>query len=175
MRLIWCLVVVMLFGCTQPRPEHAGSYTPAKDSVAAVDEQSITDLELQGVSVNRLGDHMLLVIPSHLLFQGYSVRFAPTAEDVLGRVVTLVKPVSKVRMTIEAYAPAHQQSERDLVMTEAQAQQIRQYLWRQGVNTRLLYAVGYGGGHLLSQQDADMSLLSINYRVMIKLEEIHSY
>lgn len=172
MKLIWPLLFILLVGCAQPTADNAGNYTPAKDSVATVDEGSIASLALQGVSVNRLGDHMTLIIPSHLLFQGYSVHFAPTAEDILGMVVTLIKPVPKLRMTVAAYSPSHQQSERELAMTEAQAQQIGQYLWRQGVNTRLLSTVGYGGGHLLSQEDSDMSLLSINYRVVITLEQM---
>lgn len=167
MKSLWLFVVLLLLGCAdQP------TYAPSKDSLIAEDESSIASLEQQGVSVNRLGDHLALIIPSHLLFQGYSVHFSQTAEDVLKEVVRVIKPVPKMRITVAAYSPAHQPSQRDLVMTEAQAQQIGQYLWRQGVNTRLLYTIGYGGGHLLTKKDQDMSLLSTNYRIVITLEQM---
>lgn len=141
-------------------------------------DQNKTTLEALGaenVSVMRLGDAVTIVIPSHTLFEGYSVRVSSSGKKILDQVMTLLAPMSKVKITVAAYAESMTQSQKDLMMTQWQAQTVSNYFWDNHVNARMIYAIGYGGGHPI--QYAPNKVLNDvmgdreNYRVEITLKD----
>ena len=132
-------------------------------------------LGAEGVSVMRLGDTVIITIPSQTLFDGYSVQVSSSGNEILAQVAQLLEPMHKVKITIAAYAAAMAQSQKDLILTQWQAQTVSNYLWDHHVDVRLLYAVGYGGGHPV-QYAPNKAVDNImgeraNYRVEITLKD----
>lgn len=119
-----------------------------------------------GVAVMRLGDQVVLTIPSTNLFEGYSVEISSSGQQILQGVLQLLKPMSNVTINIAAYAASPQQTEQDLFLTEKQAETVSSYLWNHHIDARLLTAVGYGGGHPVQYNNSQK-----NYRIEISLKD----
>jgi outer membrane protein OmpA-like peptidoglycan-associated protein len=116
-----------------------------------------------------------IIIPSQQLFIDYSVAISGSGDAILRQIVELLKPMNKVKITIAAYAAAPLQSEKDLFLTEKQAQTVSNYFWGHEVDARIIYAVGYGGGHPVQYQP-NLALNDVvgdysNYRVEITLKD----
>lgn len=128
-----------------------------------------------GVSVMRLGDGVVITIPSVALFEGYSVEISRSGYTILEQIAVILEPMNKIEMTTAAYASSAVQTEKDLILTQHQAQTVSNYLWDHGVDARLFYAVGYGGGHPV--QYAPYKAIDdivgdySNYRVEITLKD----
>ena len=132
-------------------------------------------LGADGVSVMRLGDAITIIIPSNTLFNGYSVQVSSSGNKILEQVAKLLEPMNKVKITVAAYAEAMAQSKKDLMMTQWQAQTVSNYFWDNHVNARMIYAIGYGGGHPV-QYAPNKAINDIvgdhdNYRVEITLKD----
>lgn len=170
--------VFLLLSCTadmQPTTDpsantsgHSGSETSSHNG----SKSDIDWLQTKGVSVDRLGDHVMIIIPSHLIFDGYSVHLSGSSDVILNMIAKIIKPMGKERVNVAAYSPSLTQSKKDLLVTGKQADIVGKYLWRQGISSRLIYAVGYGGGHPVKVGENNANIDSINYRVVITLQQM---
>lgn len=133
----------------------------------------IYHLQKQGVSVDRMGENIMITIPSALLFNGYTATLSDSADTTLSMVADIIEPMTKVSVNISAYSATAKQSKKDLLITDLQAQNVAHRLWRLGVDARLIYATGMGGGHLVSTNDQGQpSGSAINARVVIALRDL---
>ena len=160
---------VGLQGCSTPK-----NVEPAT-ALLSQNKTVLKTLSTYGVSIMQLGDRVVITIPSLELFQGYSVQFSDSANTLLSQIAMLLKPMNKVKITIAAYAESMAQTKKDLMLTQLQAQTVSNYLWDQHVDARLLYAIGYGGGHPV-QYDPNKAKNGIigdrvNYRIEITLKD----
>lgn len=141
----------------------------------AQNKTALQALGADGVSVMRLGDSVTIIIPSKTLFKGYSVQISDSGKNILEQVTKLLEPMNKVKITVASYAEAMAQSKKDLMMTQWQAQTVSNYFWDNHVNARMIYAIGYGGGHPI-QYEQNKVINDIvgdydNYRVEITLKD----
>ncbi len=141
----------------------------------AKNKTAIQALGADGVSVMRLGDAITIIIPSQSLFKGYSVQVSSSGKNILEEVTKLLEPMNKVKITVSAYAESMAQTKKDLMMTQWQAQTVSNYFWDNHVNARMIYAIGYGGGHPV-QYAPNKAINNIvgdhdNYRVEITLKD----
>lgn len=166
--LVMCMLVALLQGCSTEK-----SVEP--NPVLSQNTTILNSLNGYNVSVMQLGDSIIITIPSQELFLGYSVQFSSSANTILNQVAQLLEPMQKVKITIAAYAESMVQSEKDLFLTEKQAQAVSHYFWDHHVDARMLYAIGYGGGHPV-QYAPNKAINDIvgdreNYRVEITLKD----
>jgi len=138
-------------------------------------QSALEKLSAKGVSIMRFGDQIRITIPSQRLFVNYSVKISCEGREILNQIAEILAPMNKVTITIAAYSPAVLQSDKDLFLTEKQAQAISNYFWDQHLDTRLIYAVGYGGSHPM-QYEFNPALKDLfgdreNYRVDITLKD----
>lgn len=144
--LLLCTVVMIPFlsGCAQ-QPIH---WHVQKASITAQRQAGISSLENQGVKVIQLGETMRWVIPSDLLFQYNSANMIASDQNILNTAAQLLKTYSTVNVKIAAYTDnvvrSYGPANRKQALTMQQAQAVASYLWGKGIDTRLLYAVGYG-------------------------------
>lgn len=136
---------------------------------------TLQELGAYGVSVMRLGDNIIIIIPSNTLFKGYSTQFSKSGNDILEQIAKLLEPMNKIKITIAAYSNAPVQTEKDLFLTGKQAEAVSNHLWDQRVDARLIYAIGYGGGHPVqyAPYEAVDDIIGdyANYRVEITLKD----
>lgn len=146
-----------------------------ENAVAKTDKSAIYHLQKQGVSVDRMGENIMINIPSSLLFDGYSAALTGAANSVLSMVADIIEPMTKVEVNITAYSASEKQSKKDLLVTDLQAQNVARRLWRLGVDARLMYSTGMGGGHPVSVNKEGQPVGSINSRVVIVLKDLSGY
>lgn len=133
-------------------------------------QTQVERVESRNVEVLRLGDYVKLIIPSSQLFSGYSADLSMGADSTLDAVVALVGPMPKVAIAVSAYTDDQWgYYEEEVELSTAQAQAVANYLWHNGVDTRLISAMGFGNQRPLTY---DEDRLEQNDRVEITLRDL---
>ncbi|MCE3238570.1 MAG: yiaD 2 [Gammaproteobacteria bacterium] len=141
-----------------------GSYIDAHTTLA-------DKLQNRGVNVIVLGDQVMLVLPSVLMFNEMTSNIRPHAYSTLDLVAQYVSQFPNMAVHVGAYTSASGSPRQvNLALSQQQANAILKYLWIKGINTRLLSAVGYGGTKLVTANTPDWA--GDNYRVEITLEKL---
>jgi len=136
---------------------------------------SNTDLNDQlanrGANVVVLGDQILIVLPSARIFQDNSSTIRPQAYTTLKLVARYINGYTKMLVKVAAYTDATGSNSIDLALSQQQADQVAKFLLASGMDSRVLYAAGYGGTHLVQKNTLDWN--SDNYRIEITLEKLY--
>lgn len=140
-----------------------GAYIDAHSSL-------VDQLKNREVKVYVLGDQVLIVLFSNRTFYSNTSNIRITAYSTLDLVSRLIGNYSNMTVKVSAYTDASGAPVIDRARSQQQAEAIAKYLWKRGVNTRLLYAAGYGGSHLVTKTSGDEN--SENFRVEITLEKL---
>jgi len=128
-------------------------------------------LENRDVKVIILGDQVLLVVQSSHVFQSMTPVLRPEIYSTLDLVVKLINTYPNMMVQVAAYTNASGPERINRSLTQQQADSVAKYLWQAGVNTRMLYATGYGGTHLVEKNTIEWNN-SENYRIEITLEKL---
>lgn len=97
-----------------------------------------------GVKVFHVGETITLVLPADLVFSPDSSSLNPCYLSVLKAASDLVFCYEKTTVRIAVYSDSLDASCRNKILTQAQAQSVAKLFWCNGIDARLLYAVGYG-------------------------------
>jgi outer membrane protein OmpA-like peptidoglycan-associated protein len=141
-----------------------GAYIDSKTTL-------IDKLTNRGIKVIVLGDQVLIVLPSQSLFNGPSAQMRSTAYSSLDLVAQLINGYVSMSVNIAAYTNATGCKPFDDTLSQQQAENVMKYLWRRGVNTRLLHAEGMGDSHPVEMRGLTWNS-GENYRVEITLEKL---
>ncbi len=124
-----------------------------------------------GGQVIILGDQVRIILPSAMLFNSMTSDLNASAYPTLDKVAELLRSLDKVSVKVSAYTNATGPARVNQEISQAQADSVARYLWSEGVNARLMSAVGYGGTHLVRQNSYDWNE-NENYRVEITVEKL---
>jgi outer membrane protein OmpA-like peptidoglycan-associated protein len=141
-----------------------GSYI---DSNMSLEDQ----LENRGVNTIVLGDEILISIPSARIFNPYSSSIKPQAFSTLVLVKQYMNRFTSMLVRVSGYTADTGAKTPDLALSTQQAQRVAKFLHESGLNTRVLYASGYGGTHLVTNNTGDWD--SDNYRIEISLKKLY--
>jgi outer membrane protein OmpA-like peptidoglycan-associated protein len=133
----------------------------------------IDKLKNRGSTVMVLGDHIRIVLPSERLFADGSAVVQPSAYETLNLVAQLIGRHPNRAVHIAAFADDTDvgSEPRNVTRTQHQADSVMQYLWHVGVDSRLVYAAGYGTTHPVVRMGvADTA--GINNRVEISFVKL---
>lgn len=117
----------------------------------------------QGIDIIKIGETRTIVIASDSLFVPGSANFNPGYAQFLKIVGRLINSYDTTSVSIFAYTDKEGDAARAL--TERQAQKVFSSLEKTGINTRLIYAKGYGNSNPVSIKNH-----SVNRRVEIKFQ-----
>lgn len=131
------------------------------------------DLRNRGVNLVELGDQLMIVIPSARLFSPMASQIRPEAFTTLYLVTKYINRFNKILVKIAAYTNDTGSPRVDISLSNEQAQSIAKFFLADGIDARLLYAVGYGGTHLVSRNALTWGA-SDNYRIEITLEKMYA-
>lgn len=140
-----------------------GAYIDAHSSV-------VDQLQNRGAKVFVLGDQVLIVIPSSRLFYSMTPTIDYSDYTTLDLVAQLIGNYANMSVKVAAYTDTSGNVQIDRGLSQQQADSVEKYLWKRGVDTRLIYAVGYGGTHLVTKTTCDWN--SDNYRIEITWEKL---
>jgi outer membrane protein OmpA-like peptidoglycan-associated protein len=134
--------------------------------------QAIIDsLKNQNIQVIQEGDDLMLVLSSDQIFRDQTSILNADSSSALNKVADLLKGHEKFVVQIAGYTDSLGQPLRNIALSRQQAQTIANYLWKQNIDTRLLYAVGYGQRASIAN-NAVASGRAMNRRIEITLRWI---
>lgn len=163
---------VLLLGCSQsrwqPPDEHLKVLpTRVQDTSDAAVVQKMTDLSRNGIKVVTMGQDYLVSIPMTMLFPEQSPRLTWAAYEPLNEVVAFLQQFRKIAVNVTAYGTHHRSPTRERSLTTARAAAVSNYLWSQGVDTRIVFATGAGATKPIASCGPQEGEASPNARVEI--------
>ena len=138
---VCALAVAALFlaACAKTIDYHR-AFSP---SVDALRHAYLDELHDDGVQVIKLGETFRFVLFSGDLFNADSANFQQPYRPVLKTLAALMKTYDKVNVKVAAYTDNKGSVKRQQALTTRQAQVVASFLWSEGVDARLEYAMGY--------------------------------
>lgn len=131
----------------------------------------LDELENRGAQVIRLGDHILISIPSARLFVPMTSTIKLQSHCLLALAAAYVNKFTKILVQVSAYTDDSGAKQADQALSRQQAQAVAKQLLAYGIDARILYAEGYGGVHLVKPSNLEWD--SDNYRIEITLEKLY--
>jgi intracellular multiplication protein IcmN len=143
------LLVCMLLGACQSAP------TPSiiRDEPILPQQVALGDAEIialekrlteRGVQIISVGQDYLLTIPAKALFGDQSPRLTWESYDELNEIACYLRQFRKVGVEVTGYASRYVSTKREHALSATRAEVVANYLWSQGVDTRLLFSRGEG-------------------------------
>jgi outer membrane protein OmpA-like peptidoglycan-associated protein len=144
------------------------SYGSYIDQHTSFDDQ----LRNRGANIIVLGDQILVVIPSARIFKPFSSTIKPDAYSTFKQVALFINSYDKMLVKISVHTAALGSSDVNYSLSQAQAESVSKMLQASGVDARVIYAMGYGGTHLV-QRNSQTWEGNDNYRIEITLEKLY--
>ena len=126
----------------------------------------------RGATIVVLGDQILVAIPSDRIFQPATATIIPQSYVTLDLLAQYINSYQKMLVKVAVYTDATGSERVDLALSQQQAQSIAKYLTADGVDARILYAIGKGGVNLVQKNTLEWSG-NDNYRIEITMEKLH--
>lgn len=168
MRKIWMLIVIMTVlaaaGCRSMKPYYPGEQCPVERDPLCVElcptpgpcslcyRSLLVDyLKLHNVQTIRVGEDMRILIPVDHLYRPHSANFVYEYLPVMDAVAKFLNCFSKVDVKVAGYTDCECDPHRNLMLSQLQAEKLIKYLWRKGVDSRMLHSKGYGKEHYIAR------------------------
>lgn len=172
------LASILLSGC------HRYVYPPLEDNSyklpSRVNQTSDAKVIAMRSAFNRsgvlkviaMGQNNLVSFPSAAVFADQSPRIKWESYALLNEVAAYMKQFRKISVNVTAYSSQYISSTREHALTLARARVIADYLWSQGVDSRLMFAEGAGSDkpistYTLGGDKAPSSRVEITFREAI--------
>jgi outer membrane protein OmpA-like peptidoglycan-associated protein len=142
-RLFFCSILTVsvtmtLTACAAPRL----TIDSARCNALLLQARMASVLDSKGIQVVRLGEEVTLILPAGKFFNKGSNNLHNT-ED-LDQIVKFLNAYPTEGIQIKGYTDTVGNYRRNFALSRAQAQAVSSYLFRHGLNTRLISAEGYG-------------------------------
>ncbi len=142
----WLSIILGLFllsACTTP-PIVVVSKDPETLRREKIAEYRVLLMQA-GVLVEQVGETMRIIIPGDGLFNPHSANISPFyGMPTLNLVARLMVMLETTSAEISGYTNTEFSPQLDQVMSKRQAEVVLDYLWLRGIDSRLLYAIGFG-------------------------------
>lgn len=129
-------------------------------------------LRNRGANIIILGDQILIVLPSARLFEPMTPKIKTDAYSTLALAAKYINSYTSMLVKVSAHTNALGSNDVNMSLSQAQADSVAKVLQASGVNSRVLYASGYGGTHLV-ERNSWVWDGSDNYRIEIALEKLY--
>lgn len=158
-------------GATPPEPSIYGNSSITRMPVAryvAQHQAVINKLRDNGVQFIQTGDDLMLVLSSDQVFVAKTPILNTSSYSALNGIASLLKDHEKFSVSVAGYTDSMGWQQRNIALSRQQAAAVADYLWRQGIDTRLMYTVGYGAKETIASNSTS-SGRAMNRRIEITL------
>lgn len=126
------------------------------------------ELEGTGVSVQRQGDEIRLIMPGNVTFATDSTRIDGSFYPVLDSVVTVLTKFDKTEMSVDGFTDSTGSFEYNQQLSEARAAAVANYLTGSGIDRLRINTQGYGERYPIAD-NGTASGRALNRRVEINI------
>jgi outer membrane protein OmpA-like peptidoglycan-associated protein len=163
-RFIACFLIAVSFMLSGCMFKHSSKHPSHK--------MLTSRLESRGATVAVIGDQILIVMPSALIFKPYTATVMPNAQPTLGMLADYINSYTSMLVNVNVYTSKTCGGTTDLDLSKQQAKSLEKALLIAGLDTRVLHAHGRGSENLVSKATPDWQF-NMNYRVEITLEKLY--
>ena len=161
--------MIALAGCASHVPTQAQKqWTYSNKTLAGERTHDIHALELNGAKVVRVGETVRVIIPSDRLFEPGTANLKETG--YLANTAHLISTLNTISIKVAAYSDSENSvgapGEHKEALTSRQADVVQSYLWSKGIDSRFIYAKGYGAKDAIAWNGTTLGR-SFNRRVEI--------
>lgn len=128
-------------------------------------------LQGTGVSVTRVGDNIILNMPSNITFATDQAAVRPEFYDVLNSVVLVLREFDRTLVDVYGHTDDTGSDSYNLDLSQRRAQSVLAYLTSQGLDPRRFYAQGYGESRPIADNATEAGRAA-NRRVEIRIVPI---
>ncbi|PJD96239.1 MAG: protein LphA [Legionella sp.] len=163
--MLLLLVFLQLTGCHKrytPSVEESRLPCKLRGACDATVMKYLKKLNRRGIRVITVGQDYLISIPSRFLFEDQTPHLMWSSYSLLNEVAVFLKQFRKVAITISSHSSKYHSVQREHALTLARSRVIGEYLWSQGVDSRLIFTQGLGSDKPIMDftQGGDASLNS---------------
>jgi intracellular multiplication protein IcmN len=101
-------------------------------------------LNKKGVKVISIGQDYLISIPAIYLFEPETPHLKWKSYPLLNEIATFLKQFRKIAINVASYSNKYSSPQREHALTLARSRVVSEYLWSQGVDSRLIFTQGLG-------------------------------
>lgn len=139
--------LLALVSCAHNKSSQAVKHsTYSNKTLASERSRDIHTLELNGAKVIRVGETVKVIIPSDLLFEAGTANLKKPV--FLASTAHFISTLNTISINVAAYSDRANAvgapGERKVALTSKQADVVQSYLWAKGIDSRFIYAKGYG-------------------------------
>ncbi len=168
--------LIFLSGCqSPPTPSIIRDEARLPEQVALGDAEIIAlekRLTERGVQIISVGQDYLLTIPAVSLFGDQSPRLTWESYDELNEIACYLRQFRKVGVNVTGFASRYVSSQREHALSLARAEAVANYLWSQGIESRLLFTHGMGNDKPIVTRSRMRGDKSPNARIEITFRRV---
>jgi len=124
-----------------------------------------------GIKVYEIEDEIMLWLPTEKFFIPGSVQLNPSYFPALDNVALFLQSVPHVSVKVSGYSSYLEDKVESIAFSKQQAQNIADYIWEKGTDSRVLYVKGYGAADPIADNRI-MAGKKINARIIITLRRL---
>ena len=128
-------------------------------------------LQGTGVSVTRVGDRIVLNMPSNITFATDQDQVIPPFYATLDSVAIVLNKFNKTLVDVDGHTDSTGSAAHNQALSERRAQSVANYLAGRGVDPRRMSAVGYGFTRPIASNDTEIGRAE-NRRVEIAISPL---
>ena len=128
-------------------------------------------LRQHNIQIVQLGDTITVLLPTDKFFVHNTSQINPNYLATLDEVARYISHFDKVRIKVAGYSDNVGPVQRNLALSQTQAQHMMHELWERGVDARMMYAIGYGACNPIAS-NKQRSGRQKNRRIEISLQRI---
>ena len=130
-------------------------------------------LQGTGVSVTRVGDRIILNMPSNITFPSDQSSILPGFYSTLNSVALVLKEYDKSIVDVYGHTDSQGSDAYNLTLSQRRASSVSQYLASQGVDPRRLNTQGFGESRPVASNDTEAGRAA-NRRVEVSISPLTS-
>ena len=145
-----CLMgfLMCLTACQPNLPPSIVQNEPQLPQQVALGDAEIIALEQrltqQGIQITSIGQDYLLSVPARSLFGDQSPRLTRESYKQLNDIACYLRQFRTVGLNVAAFTSRYVSPKREHALSLARAHTVANYLWSQGIESRLLFTQGMG-------------------------------
>jgi len=156
-----------------PLPAIVGGIMGGAIADAIMANRTLADrITAQGVMIIRVGDEFRMILPSHLFFHDRSTRLNHGYDPVLRQIAEFLRKFETVDVEVAGYTDCVGPPWRDLALSRQQAYNLMKRLYAFDVDTRMMYASGYGASDPIAS-NCSVKGHRLNQRIEIRWRRLH--
>lgn len=130
-----------------------------------------SDLDRDHLQLVRIGEEYMIYLPSDVYFYNNSTHLNESFFPALDNIAKFINKHETELIKVAGYTDNIGNNTRNIALSRQQAQNVLNYLWRKGLNARMMYSAGYGSEFPVARNDYPDGR-SANRRVQITFRAI---